>query len=315
MDRSSGVGLWKMPAPAAWVRAVGGLVLACAAASSTLAAPPAKLDLNTTLGQGFSAYERSLGKPAGEREDAAGSVRWRTYRPAGFVLIRLGQSLGSETVNRVELGFPRDRVRSWKAAFAQVGLPTTGITLARGDEGFEVRGLPQGWLGTWTPNDAGSRSHLLQLWYAGTSGQGEGTASAGQGKPAAVLDVRALVGQPREAVEAALGTPARAFKENTLFQYRPAVPNVLYVNVEYPQGRAKLQVFLGKRMARKVLAALGLPVARSYALPLEDGNNVATEVVLTQFAPRLKVVLSTAYDNNDVLRIEGDPMAPAPAPR
>lgn len=42
-------------------RSVGALLLAWAAASSAWAASPAKLDIKSVLGQGFSAYERVRG--------------------------------------------------------------------------------------------------------------------------------------------------------------------------------------------------------------------------------------------------------------
>jgi hypothetical protein len=165
--------------PPAWLPAVGALLLACAAGWSIRAAPPARLDLASALGQGFSAYERSLGKPTGERADPGASGRYRTYRAAGFVFVRLGRSAGSETVSQLELGFPRN-LRSWKAALAQVGLPAAGMTLHRRGQGFGIQGLPVGWTGTWTPNDPASKSHILRLSHAAAPGQADRNVAAGR---------------------------------------------------------------------------------------------------------------------------------------
>jgi hypothetical protein len=145
-----------------------GLLLAClvgAGVDRAVAAPKA-VDIRPALGKGFPEYEKVLGKPVKTEKSPNGEGEVRSYKVGGFTHIDLTQP-GADGVTQALFGFPKDTVKSWKQAFAQLSLPTKGVTLKRGEDYYWVQGLPNGWEAAWAPNNPDTGSHTLFIYPKG----------------------------------------------------------------------------------------------------------------------------------------------------
>ncbi len=152
---------------------------------------------------------------------------------------------------------------------------------------------------------------------------GQASAPSGAKTPAGYPNLRALVGQPREAVEKVLGAPIRtvasgAYSQHELLANGPAYhyaaptpPHAKQIIAGYPKARAVFIFACEKRISpepvqkwtRQILADFGLVVPAGFALPEENGRALAEVKTVDPLLPGVIVKINSYDDYVDIVTI------------